>query len=129
MPYLAIDLGLKRIGVAYSPDGKIVTPLPAIIRKNRNQAANEVKNYIKEYKISTVVIGVPLGGSSEEEMKRRTAHFASLLGDGFEVQFQDESESSLEAQELIKEMGSKKKDGRLDSVAAMVILKRFLKVF
>jgi putative Holliday junction resolvase len=128
MPYLAIDLGLKRIGVAYSPDGKIVTPLVAILRKNRNQAANEVKTYIKEYKIDVLVVGIPLGGSSEEEMRRRVTHFVSLLGDGFRVCFEDESNSSIEAQELIKEMGSRKKDGRLDSVAAMVILKRFLKV-
>jgi len=75
MKYIAIDLGLKRIGIAYSAHKDIVTPLPAVIRKNRNQASAEVKKIISEWEVDTVVIGVPLGGSSEEEMKRRIAHF------------------------------------------------------
>jgi len=41
--YIAIDLGLKRIGLAYSAHADIVTPLPAVIRKNRNQASDEVR--------------------------------------------------------------------------------------
>jgi putative Holliday junction resolvase len=89
--YLAIDLGLKRIGLAYSAHKDLVTPLPAIIRKNRNQASDEVKKVIKEWEIDKVVIGIPLGGSSEDEMRRRIAHFMILVDFSGEFFYQDEA--------------------------------------
>ena len=48
MKYIAIDLGLKRIGLAYSAHKDIVTPLPAVMRKNRNQASRDVKKVLDE---------------------------------------------------------------------------------
>ena len=126
MKYLAIDLGLKRIGLAYSVHRDIVTPLSAVLRKNRNQAAKEVRAVIDEWEVEALVVGIPFGGSSEAEMKRRVEHFVKLLNFGGEVFFQDESGSSLEAEELIKGEVKYKRDGRVDSIAAMIILKRFL---
>ena len=126
MKYIAIDLGLKRIGLAYSAHKDLVTPLPAIIRKNRNQAASEVKQAIQEWEVDAVVIGVPLGGSSEEEMKRRIAHFMNLVDFDGELFFQDEAGSSLEAENLMKGEIKYIRDGRIDSISAMIILQRFL---
>ncbi|HIP19493.1 MAG TPA: Holliday junction resolvase RuvX [Sulfurimonas sp.] len=124
--YLAIDLGLKRIGLAYSAHKDLVTPLPAIIRKNRNQASDEVKKAIKEWEIDTVIIGIPLGGSSEDEMRRRIAHFMNLVDFEGEVFYQDEAGSSLEAESLIKGEIKYIRDGRIDSISAMIILQRYL---
>jgi len=126
MAYLGLDIGLKRIGLAYSPDGKIVTPLNAVIRKNRNQASKEVKDVIIEWNIDKVVVGLPLGGSSEEEMRRRIEHFMRLVDADVTVVFQDESNSSLEAKELLKGNMRTIRDGRIDSIAAMIILQRYL---
>jgi putative Holliday junction resolvase len=123
---IAIDLGLKRIGLAYSPDGTIVTPLPAIARKNRNQAAAAVRAAIEEWGAEAVVIGIPLGGSSEEEMRRRVAHFMKLVGFEGPLHFQDESDSSLEAEEMMRGEIRHKKDGRIDSLSAKIILERYL---
>jgi len=125
MKYLSIDLGLKRIGLAYSAHAGIVTPLPAIIRKNRNQASDEVKRAIKEWEIDEVVIGIPMGGSSEDEMRRRVAHFMNLVDFKGAVHYQDEANSSLEAQDLIKGEMRHLKDGRIDSISAMIILQRY----
>ncbi len=125
---LAIDLGLKRIGLAYSADGNIVTPLPAVERKNRNQASKAVKDIIAEWGIEKVVVGIPMGGDSEEEMRRRVAHFMNLVGFDGPVAYQDESGSSLEAEEMMKGEIRYKRDGRVDSLAAMIILQRFLGV-
>ncbi|MFA7610990.1 MAG: Holliday junction resolvase RuvX [Sulfurimonas sp.] len=127
MKYIAIDLGLKRIGLAYSAHKDIVTPLPSIIRKNRNQAADEVKKAIKEWEVDAVVVGVPLGGSSEEEMKRRIAHFMNLVSFEGEVFYQDEAGSSKEAESMIKGEMKHLRDGRVDSISAMIILQRFLR--
>ena len=35
--FMAIDVGLKRIGLAFG-FGEVVTPLEPVLRKNRNQA-------------------------------------------------------------------------------------------
>jgi len=127
MKYLAIDLGLKRIGLAYSAHKDLVTPFPVIIRKNRNQASGAVKKVIREWEIDTVIIGIPLGGSSEDEMRRRIEHFMSLVDFGGEVLYQDEAGSSKEAEALTKGEIKHIRDGRIDSISAMIILQRYLR--
>ena len=126
MKYIAIDLGLKRIGIAYSAHKDLVSPLPAVIRKNRNQASDAVRALIKEWEVDAVVIGIPLGGSSEDEMKRRIAHFMNLVSFDGEVYYQDEAGSSKEAESLIKGEMKQLRDGRIDSISAMIILQRYL---
>ena len=120
---VAIDIGLKRIGMAVSPDGKIALPIAPILRKNRNQAAKDVSNALKDREAKILVVGLPKGGSSEAEMERRIKHFISLLDFDGQIYYENEAYSSLEASDLIDD----KRDGRLDSVAAMIILERFLK--
>ena len=126
MKYIAIDLGLKRIGLAYSAHKDIVTPLPAVIRKNRNQASAEVKKVIQEWEVNAVVIGVPLGGSSEDEMRRRIEHFMNLVDFDGELIYQDEAGSSKEAEVLMRGEIKQIRDGRIDSLSAKIILERYL---
>ena len=126
MKFIAIDLGLKRIGLAYSAHKDIVTPLPAVIRKNRNQASAEVKKIILEWEADVVIVGIPLGGSSEEEMKRRISHFMNLVDFKGEIFYQDEAGSSLEAENMMKGQIKYIRDGRIDSISAMIILQRYL---
>jgi putative Holliday junction resolvase len=126
MKLASIDVGLKRIGTAICLDGKIVLPQNAIVRKNRNQAARDVKAFLNEWKIEQLIVGLPKGGSSEEEMQRRIEHFVFLLALDIPVVYQDEQGSSLEAQELTAGQFRHKKDGRIDSIAAKLILERYL---
>jgi len=125
---VAVDVGLKRIGVAISPDKKLSLPQPAIIRKGRKQAASDLSKLLKELKAKTLVVGIPLGGSSENEMSRRIKHFISLLelDDEVEIVFEDEAGSSFEAKEMTKGVFRHKKDGKIDSIAASLILQRWL---
>lgn len=125
---LALDIGLKRIGIAKSIQS-IPIPLPPILRKNRNQAAKEVSQVICDSKIQTLIIGLPQESESSAEMERRIKHFVSLLEipNNIKIHFIDESFSSFEAlQRMQGSKKSKKKDGSLDSLAAMIILERFL---
>ena len=122
MSIMAIDVGLKRIGVALAV-GQTVMPQTPVLRKNRNQAARDVSTVLREYGAKKLVVGVPLGGPSEDEMRRRIEHFVSLLKFDGEVVYQDEAMSSFEASEIYAE---NRRDGRLDSIAAMIILKRYL---
>ena len=129
MKIASIDVGLKRIGVAICLDEKIVFPQDAIIRKNRNQASRDVKRFLEEWEIEKLVVGLPKGGSAQDEMERRIKHFVSLLDlDNIEVVYQDEQGSSIEAKELTKGLFRHKKDGKIDSIAAKIILQRWLKL-
>jgi len=121
-----IDVGLKRIGIAICLDGNIVLPQSAILRKNRNQAARDVNSFLKEWEIEKLIVGLPLDASSSEEMERRIKHFVSLLELEIEVDYQDEQSSSIEAKELTQGIFRHKKDGKIDSIAAKIILERYL---
>ena len=121
---VAIDVGLKRIGVAFTPNSSVVVPLSAIIRKNRNQAAREVDDTLKEYKADILIVGLPM---TNEEMQKRIKHFVSLLKFNGKMEFVDESYTSAVVEEEIKGKIKYKRDGRIDSLVAKMLLERFLK--
>jgi len=126
MKFMAIDLGLKRIGLAFSAHASVVTPLPVVVRKNREQASSEVSALLAEWEADAIVVGIPMGGSSEAEMRRRVEHFMGLVGFEGPVYLQDESDSSLEAEAKMRGEIRYKRDGRIDSLSAMIILERYL---
>jgi putative Holliday junction resolvase len=119
----SIDIGLKRIGVAINIASDIVTPQNAILRKNRNQAANEVKAFLKEWEIDKLIVGFP---SASEEMQRRIKHFVTLLDIDIPIEYCEENMSSIEAEDMMKGQIKYKRDGRVDSLAAKIILERYL---
>jgi len=122
----AIDVGLKRIGTAISLDGEVAIPQNPILRKNRDQAARELGGFLREWGIERLVVGLPKGGSSAEEMERRIRHFVDLIDFDGEIEYIDEWGSSLEAAEMMKGVTKQRRDGRLDSIAAKLILERYL---
>lgn len=126
MKYASIDIGLKRIGVALCLSSDIVTPYEAILRKNRDQAASDVDAFLREWEIESLVVGLPQSGSSSEEMQRRIKHFVGLLSFRGEIIYQDEYGSSVEAKEMMQGVVKQKRDGRVDSMAAKVILERYV---
>lgn len=124
MNVVALDIGLKRIGVATLVAGIALVSEP-IMRKNRVQAASDVLAMLKAKNASKLIVGLPRGGACEEEMERRIKHFVSLLAFEGEIVYVDEFGSSKEA---LQESGggfTKTKDGKADSLAALVILRRW----
>lgn len=124
MNALALDIGLKRVGVALCIDEKIALPLKAVLRQNRKQAAEVIKALIVEHRISLLIVGIPKGSSSEEEMSKRVLHFVTLLEFKGEVKFVDESFTSKEALKF-GVANSRKKDGKLDSLAALLMIREY----
>ncbi|CAE10894.1 Holliday junction resolvase RuvX [Wolinella succinogenes] len=122
---IAVDIGLKRLGVAQYAAG-VALPLDPILRKNRHQAARDLDLLLKEKGAQKLVAGIPKEGSSSEEMERRIRHFIGLLEFRGEVCFVDESYSSKEAFELLRGRSRDRRDGKLDSLSALVILERYL---
>jgi len=127
MHMAAIDVGLKRIGTAICLDNTIVLPQNAILRKNRHQAAKEVNQFLETWSIEKLIVGLPLDAHNSDEMQRRIEHFVSLLELSIPVDYQDEQHSSVEAKELTQGIFKHKKDGKIDSMAAKIILERYLK--
>lgn len=129
---LACDVGLKRIGLAQCIQG-IVLPLPAILRKNRRQASDELRALLAQRDISVLVVGLPSGGQAHyEDTIARIRHFVGLVGFGGEVVYVDEDYTSQEALENLNHLGRQsralaQKDGRLDSLSACYILERYLR--
>jgi len=127
MKIAAIDVGLKRIGLALCLDGKIVLPQEAVLRRNRNQAARDVTLFLSEWEVETLIVGLPKDAQSSDEMERRIRHFVSLLDmTHITVEYQDEQGSSIEAKEQMVGVVKQKRDGRIDSIAAQIILQRWL---
>ena len=128
MNILSLDIGLKRIGLAISRDQKIVTPLKAVIRKNRDIASREIRQIIKEWQIDTLIIGIP-NGENRDEMERRFKHFVSLLSFNGAIFYENEELTSFEAINIlnghIRSINSR--DGKIDSISAKILLEQHLK--
>jgi len=118
----SIDVGLKRIGLATEVLG-VITPQKPVIRKNRNQASDEVNKFLKENSIKILVVGLP---KNKIETQNRIKHFINLIDFNGEIVYVNEDMSSIEAKNLIKGKIKYKKDGRIDSIAAMIILERYI---
>jgi putative Holliday junction resolvase len=61
-------------------------------------------------------------------MRRRVAHFMNLVEFTGKIAYQDESYSSQEAEVLMKGDIRYKRDGRIDSLSAKIILERYLSI-
>ncbi len=123
MKLASIDIGLKRIGLAICLQSNIVSPITAILRKNRNQAAKDVNLFLEEWEIDKLIVGYP---SASEDMQKRIQHFVALLDLKIPYELQEENMSSIEAKDLIKGQIKQKRDGRIDSLAAKIILERYI---
>lgn len=128
MKLASLDIGLKRIGLAISLDEKLVFPQNAIFRRDTKQAISEIVKFLEEWGIEKVIVGLPKGGSSEEEMTREIKSFIDKLLKRItiEVEYQNEYGSSKEAKEMTKGVFRHKKDGKIDSISAKIILERWL---
>ena len=130
MRYLAIDYGLKRIGLAIcDPSETIVSPLAVI--EGQKELIKKIIDIIENEKVEEIVFGLPLNmDDSAGPQAKITLEFAKRLEQALSipVHFQDERLSTFGAeQKLISaEFTRKKKKKRLDAVAAAQILEDFL---
>ncbi|MFH2118653.1 MAG: Holliday junction resolvase RuvX [Candidatus Paceibacterota bacterium] len=124
MKVLAIDYGTKRIGVAVS-QGTLAEPL--VVLENDQDIFNQLQSIIDEHKIEQLVIGL-----SENEMADQTRDFAQELETVIDVPFEffDETLSSKEVEERLKEKGIKQatRRGHIDHFAAALILEQWLEL-
>lgn len=128
---MALDVGDKRIGIAYSdPFGISLNPLPYI--ENNDKVFENLSRLIKEYDIGTIVVGLPLTLKGEEgEQAKKTKGFVEVLKkhipEEIKIEFIDERFTTALAEKHLKETSKKsKRKKKLDSLSAMYILKTYL---
>lgn len=120
---IAIDFGLKRVGVAWKC-GELILPLPAIKFSSSAQVASELRDILGEKKARILI-----AGKVREDLQGALYEILDALDFGGEIAFVDENLSSKEAELHIngrKKSKKLRKDGSLDSLSAMIILERYL---
>lgn len=127
---MALDLGLKRVGVAISISPANL-PRPLVTLNNDQDLASNLKDIIKEHQIENIVIGLPrtLNGDETEQTKY-VRRLAKQLGDdlGLDVELQDEALSSQRAEEDLRLQKNQQADkGLVDKLAACYILEDYLR--
>jgi putative Holliday junction resolvase len=133
---VALDLGDRRIGVAYSDSGRMLASPWGVVTRSGDPARdrNAVIEAINEIQAGTVVVGLPLSlsgkrGPAAQAALSEVAALRELLDPlGISVETADERFTTVEAQRSLTAAGRKGKDARsvIDSVAAMVLLQAWL---
>lgn len=129
---LGIDPGRKRIGVAISDPLRLTAQgLETISITSRADAIGRIKLLAELHEIRALVLGLPLNmDGSEGESAREARRLGAALGKslGLPVYLWDERLTTLEADRLMMSAGlsRKKRSGRVDSLAAQIILQSYL---
>jgi putative Holliday junction resolvase len=132
MNYLGLDLGTKTVGIAISTSGIIASGLETIRFKEHDYAyaVKYIKDLIKSYDISVVVLGLPkhmnndIGDRAEHTYWFRDALKPYVLS----VELFDERLSTKTAMKSLS-MGKasiEKKKALKDTISAVVILQNYL---
>lgn len=122
MRLLAIDFGLKKIGLAFS-EGKLAEPLAVV--KNQASAVETIAKICREHQIKKIVIGLPEGKTAEQ-----IRPFAQSLSRStrLPVAYHDETLTTREAIAKMVEAGRGRRyrQDKEDAFAAALILQSYL---
>ncbi|MCB2193042.1 MAG: Holliday junction resolvase RuvX [Deltaproteobacteria bacterium] len=131
---LALDVGLKRIGLAVSdPERRTARPLLVYERINRDKDVAALGEIAAQEKANLLVVGLPakLDGSLSQ-VGQGIVSLAKRLERrlGLPVQFMDEALSTMRSEEAMIEAGLSRAKRRqvVDRAAAAEILRRWLEV-
>ncbi len=131
-PWLAIDYGTKRVGVAITnPERTLSLPLCTLPRRNDRQLIAELVKITRREGVRTLVIGEPrrLDGSIGEAAER-ARRFAERLATRCSLPYRlvDEALTSHAAEERLRSAGidPRKHPERVDQLAAQILLEETL---
>jgi putative holliday junction resolvase len=129
---LAVDPGSRRVGVAVSnPEGTFALPLEVIERSSDDSYIDRLADLAESRGVGEVVVGLPLrlSGSHGPEVAAARA-LAEKLRErlGVPVHLVDERLTTRQAEASLAGAGlnSRGRRGRVDQVAAAVLLQGFL---
>ncbi len=125
---LSLDVGLKRIGLAYC-DSLFITVniLPALKRERNNNEIIIIKEHIKKLNLTGFIVGLPLdeaGGMTFQALDCKS--YGEFLFNELKLPFSFVNEHSS-TWESTNRFGVKKdKSGLIDSLSAKIILEQWI---
>ena len=132
MKYLALDYGLKRVGVAVSdPEGRMAFPRCTLARDTRDGFFSELLALVERVRPDAVVLGLPLHVDGTECLTtRQVRNFAASLKRrmALPLYWIDEALTSRQAESDLREAGLSARAIKqvVDQQAAVRILETFL---
>ena len=129
---MALDLGSKRIGVALSdPTRTIARSYGVLKRKSRAEDYDRYRQILAEQQVTLLVVGLPTtaeGGDSDTAVWIRDYIDEFSHQCDIPIQFWDESFTTVQAEESLRQRGKRGKKARqqVDAVAAAFILQSYL---
>lgn len=125
---LAIDHGLKRLGIAVSDPSRLVARELAIIhRKSNVEDLEKISRMIAEQGAVALVIGVPTNYEGSESQAGMVKAWVKRLTKNvpLPIVLWDEQLTSADARELARQQ-RRKQDAPVDDLAARVMLQSYL---
>jgi putative holliday junction resolvase len=129
---LGVDLGARRVGLALTDPGRMISsPHATIPMSSESGLVRSLLDICAERAVSLVVIGLPLSADGSEgpgcERARRIA--AALGSSGVTVKLHDERWSSRDAEKVLRETGKNRRTSKekVDAIAASLILSEYLR--
>ncbi len=136
MRVMGVDVGEKRIGIAISdPTGTVARPLCTLERRSRQHDFSAIAALVAEHAVELVVVGYPLSlDGTTGAQARHISDYALALREHINVPvlLWDERFSTTAAEGVLRQTRGRnqrltaRKKGRVDSIAAAVILQNYL---
>jgi putative holliday junction resolvase len=130
---LGIDYGLKRTGIATTDTMQIIAS--ALTTVDTKELFGFITSYTEKEPVEKIVIGMPMHKDGNHTyLKKYIDEFADQIKKirpSIDIDFYDESYTSVEAKAVILQSGVKKKKRQdkslVDKVSALLILQKYLK--
>ena len=132
MRVLGLDYGDRRIGIAICDElGMTAQGVATVVRKNRDADLAAIAGFVERFGVERIVIGYPLRLDGSEGIQcDKVNRFARRLEArlSMPVIHRDETLSTQEAEELLRETGVRREKKRavVDRLAACIILQGYL---
>jgi putative holliday junction resolvase len=129
---LALDVGLRRIGLAVSDAlGITAQGMPTLQRRNKRSDLAALRGVVAKHEVAEVVVGHPLHLSGKEgRQAEKVVAFADDLREhlGIPVHLWDERLTSAQANRVLREtdMSIRRRSEVVDQMAAVLILQAWL---
>lgn len=127
-----IDYGTRRIGIALCDEARILaSPWGVYEPASEEEDATFFRELVRSERIVGFVVGLPVFHSGDESpLSQAARRFGDWLGKttGIPVCYVDERFTSVEAEQLLRPAGltRKRRKGRIDALAAQLILTHYL---
>ncbi len=130
--FMGLDIGDKRIGVAFSDDSALIaSPRETRERRGNRKDITYLLQLAQLENVAEIVVGMPYsldGSEGPQAAKVRRFIHALKLCTKLSITTWDERHTTVDAQEILlkTDISRKKRKQSIDRVAAALILQRFL---